>query len=194
MTKLFYDVFISHAYEDQNEFAGQLALALKKQGLKVWYSGFDLKLGTSISSSVNEALRDSKYGLVIISPVYLTKRWAMKELEALFAQETDVTRILPVLHKITVNELRVQLPIIADRYAVSSRSGMKNVVDRVLQVVKGKKAPVKKRAPGTQQKKSRRKKKDNESMNIRNAGVIVLGGSKVGNAAGGDINIRNSKK
>lgn len=193
MSKPFYDVFISHAYEDQNEFASQLALELKKKGLSVWYSGFELTLGASITTSVNEALIKSRYGVVLISPVYLTKKWAMKELEALFGQETEENRVLPVLHGMSVDTFRAKMPLLADRYAISSRRGVDYVVKRILQAIKGEAGPVKKKK--SKAKKVARRKSPPGGMNIQNAGVIVLGGTaKVGNAAGGNMSVRKRKK
>lgn len=130
-----YDVFISHAFEDKTSFVNELAMELTKSGLKVWYSGFDLKLGDSISGSINEALKRSAFGIVVISPVYLQKQWAMNELNALFAQETGQYRILPILHNITVDEIRKHFPILADRYTVSSEKGMDFIINKVLQAM-----------------------------------------------------------
>lgn len=192
MDKPFYDVFISHAYEDQNEFAGQLALSLKKKGMKVWYSGFELRLGASITTSVNEALKKSKYGIVLLSPVYFTKKWAMKELEALLVTETEGHRILPVLHGVSVETLREKMPLLADRYAVSSRCGMNYVVGKILATVNGT-SPIMKYS--RKKKKVRPPSKKQKHGTIQNAGVIVLGGkADVNNAAGGNIFIRKSKK
>lgn len=130
-----YDLFISHAFEDKNAFANDLALELTKAGLKVWYSGFELKLGDSIAGSINKALKNATFGIVVISPVYLKKRWAMNELNALLAQEAEQNRILPILHTITIDEIKVDFPILADRYAISSDQGMDLVVKKVLQVM-----------------------------------------------------------
>jgi hypothetical protein len=130
-----YDVFISHAFEDKTSFVNELAVELTKSGLKVWYSGFELKLDDSISGSVNEALKRSAFGVVVISPIYLRKQWAMNELNALFAQETGQYRILPILHNITVGEIRNHFPILADRYTVSSEKGIAFVVNKVLQAM-----------------------------------------------------------
>jgi hypothetical protein len=194
MTRIIYDVFISHAYEDQNEFAGKLAVELKRRGLKVWYSGFELRMGASIMASVNKALSESKFGVVIISPVYLTKTWAMKELESMFAQEADSKRILPVLHGMSVDTFRQKLPLLADRYAVSSRTGVSHVTDRVMQVIRGQKGKGSKPAKGIGKKK-RKKSAPRSAATISNAGVIVLGGkADVVNAAGGNIVIRKSNK
>ena len=139
MAEISYDVFISHAFEDKNDFANELALALKKKGLKVWYSGFELKLGDSIADSVNKALKGAKYGIVVISPIYLKKQWAMSEFNALLTQEAERNRILPILHNISVDEIKELLPVLADRYAVSSDKGLEFIVNKVMEVIKGEK-------------------------------------------------------
>ena len=142
---LTYDIFISHAFEDKEAFANELAMELTKSGLKVWYSGFDLKLGDSISTSINDALKKSAFGIVLISPVYFRKQWAMNELNALFAQEKGQNRILPILHNISVDEIRNHFPILADRYMISSDKGMNAVVNKILQTM----SRMKKKHPDT---------------------------------------------
>jgi hypothetical protein len=138
MTDIKYDVFISHAYEDKNTFTNELAFELKKKGLKVWYSGFELKIGDSITDSVNNALRGAKYAIVVISPVYLQKQWAMNELKALFNQDTAANRILPILHNITADEIKKYLPVMADRYAISSDKGLDFITHKIFEAVAGK--------------------------------------------------------
>jgi hypothetical protein len=138
MTATAYDVFISHAFEDKNTFTNALALALKQKGLRVWYSGFELKMGDSITSSVNNALKNVKYAVVVISPIYLEKKWAMNELQALFAGEAEHKRILPILHQISVDEIKMHLPMLADRYAIPSDRGLEVIVSKIMEVVTGK--------------------------------------------------------
>jgi hypothetical protein len=197
MTEITYDVFISHAFEDKNDFANELALALKKQGLKIWYSGFELKLGDSISDSVSNALKGSRYGIVIISPVYLEKQWAMSELKALFAQEADRNRILPILHNITVDEIKKHLPMLADRYAISSAKGMQTVVNRAMQVIKGKRKYTKKKSAKKKTAAGKRKNSAKTATAISNSGFITLGGAmnlNAANIAGRNITITDKKK
>jgi hypothetical protein len=186
-----YDLFISHAFEDKNDFTDELALELKKQGVRAWYSGFELTLGTSITSSINQALIESKYGLVIISPMYLKKQWAMKELEAFFASEQDHKRILPVLHKITPNELREKLPVFADRYAVASSIGIPNIIGYILEAIAGIHKQVSENLAA--QKKTKRKKKKKQTTPQVNAGINITNSNNltIGNAAGGNINTNN---
>jgi hypothetical protein len=137
MTEIIHDVFISHAFEDKNDFTNDLAHSLKEKGLKVWYSGFELKLGDSIANGVNNALKSSKYAVVVISPVYLEKTWAMNELQAIFAQEQNHKRILPILHHITIDEIKKHLPLIADRYAISTQKGLEFILNNIMEVIRG---------------------------------------------------------
>ncbi len=188
MEKYTYDLFISHAFEDKNDFANELALELKRKGIRVWYSGFELTIGTSISSSINKALLESEYGLVLISPTYLEKAWAMKELETLFAVEDQRKRILPVLHKISIDELRSRLPVLADRYAISSSKGIAYIVDRVIEVVHAQPKTTSIKLPN--KKKKKRKKTIPEQQHPIQAGISISNNNNtnIGNVAGGNIN------
>ena len=182
MTEISYDVFISHAFEDKNTFTNELALALKKKGLKVWYSGSELKLGDSIADSVNKALKGAKYGVVVISPIYLEKQWAMSELKALFAQEADRNRILPILYNIGMDEIKEQLPMLADRYAISSDKGLEFIVNKVLEVISGKINV----DSGSADKKRKKEKSNSDS------GFITLGSAiNEANVSDRDKNIKN---
>ncbi|MDQ3110979.1 MAG: toll/interleukin-1 receptor domain-containing protein [Bacteroidota bacterium] len=196
MTAKLYDVFISHAYEDKNEFANTLAMALKKKGLKIWYSGLELKLGDSITDNINDALKNSRFGIVLISPVYLEKKWAMNELKSLFSIEAENSHVLPILHGITINEIKKSLPVLADRFAISSDQGIQIVVNRILQAVNGKRKYTKSKnvkgkkntvAPKAKKPKSKIEK---AGVTITDSGFIMLGGNlnvKAKEVAGRDI-------
>lgn len=66
-----WDLFISHASEDKEKIARPLAEALRKEGFKVWYDEFTLKIGDSLRRSIDYGLANSRYGLVILSPNFL---------------------------------------------------------------------------------------------------------------------------
>ena len=40
-----YDVFISHASEDKDDFVRALAVELERYSVRVWYDEFSMKLG-----------------------------------------------------------------------------------------------------------------------------------------------------
>jgi hypothetical protein len=79
-----WDVFISHASEDKEDFVRPLAESLRRSGLLVWYDDFTLKVGDSLRRSIDQGLAKSRHGIVVISPNFLKKDWPQKELDPEF--------------------------------------------------------------------------------------------------------------
>src|SRR5258705_3603605 len=94
-----WDVFISHAWEDKDAVARPLAAALTASGLSVWYDELSLKIGDSLSQSINRGIAESEFGIVILSSSFLSKKWTQDELGGILAREDAGNRILlPVWH------------------------------------------------------------------------------------------------
>lgn len=131
-----HDVFISHASEDKDLFVRDLAATLRAKGLAVWYDDFALRLGDSLSASIAKGLASSTFGVVVISPHFIAKRWPQRELAALIAREDTVDKvILPIWHGVTKQDLLTHLPLLADRLAANSSDGVEAVAKRILEVV-----------------------------------------------------------
>ena len=113
-----YDVFISHASEDKEDFADSLASALEVTGLKVWYDTNELQIGDSIRGAIDRGLSESRYGLIVLSPAFFSKEWTRYELDGLVALDHDA--ILPVWHNVTRDDVLKFSPTLADRFALSS--------------------------------------------------------------------------
>lgn len=131
-----WDVFISHADEDKEDFVRPLARALQVRGLWVWFDEFTLTVGDSLRRSIDSGLARSRFGVVVISPHFLDKEWPQKELDGLTAREVDGTKvILPVWHGITAERLRARSPTLADRVAAKSTNGIDYVADKLAQTI-----------------------------------------------------------
>lgn len=116
-----YDVFISHASEDNESFVNDLVEELTKLGVKVWYDKLCIIWGDSLRSKIDEGLRNSKYGIVILSEAYIKKGWTQYELEGLFNIEmTNGKTILPIWHNITKRQVQEFSPTIAGRLAINT--------------------------------------------------------------------------
>ena len=128
-------LFISHASEDKESIAKPLAETLQEIGYEVWYDEYSLKLGDSLMKEIDKGLNSCDYGIVIISPHFLEKHWPQKELAGLVAreagEETEHKIILPVWHKISADQIREYSPTLADRVAVSTETGLDNVVREI---------------------------------------------------------------
>jgi hypothetical protein len=127
-----YDAFISHAVEDKLSVANELCIRLEQQGLKIWYSGNELRPGDSIAQRIEEGLNASRYGVVIFTPTYVSKIWALREFFALLELEKlGRKKILPILHGIKPTELAARGLEIEDRFMISTDRGMDYVVERL---------------------------------------------------------------
>ena len=84
-----YDVFVSHAWEDKESFADEFVKELNKLNLRVWYDTSQIKWGDSMRAKIDEGLKKSKFGVVVLSPDYIKegKYWTKAELDGLFQLE-----------------------------------------------------------------------------------------------------------
>lgn len=136
-SSIHYDVFISHASEDKEEIARPLSDALSAAGLGVWLDTAVLELGDSLRRKIDEGLCMCRYGVVVLSPSFLSKEWPQRELDGLFARETSTGEkaILPVLHRLTRAQLARYSPLLADRLNVLSSEGISVVASQIVAVV-----------------------------------------------------------
>ena len=86
-----WDAFISHASEDKDVVV-PLAEALRSAGLKIWLDQQVLRLGDSLREKIDEGLADSRFGIVVLSPSFLAKRWPKRELNGMMAVEESGIR------------------------------------------------------------------------------------------------------
>jgi TIR domain len=127
-----HDVFISHASEDQEAFVRPLANALAALGYRVWYSEHSLTLGDRLRRSIDQGLRESRFGVVVLSPSFFAKHWPQQELDGLVALEADGSkRILPVWHGVDGDAVARFSPTLADRFAANSDLGFDAVATEI---------------------------------------------------------------
>lgn len=120
-----YDVFVSHAWEDKESFADEFVGELRKLNLRVWYDTSQIKWGDSMRAKIDDGLKKSKFGVVILSPDYIKegKYWTKAELDGLFQLESvNGKMLLPVWHNLTKKEVMAYSPIIAGRLAMNTAS------------------------------------------------------------------------
>lgn len=131
-----WDVFISHASEDKEDLVRPLAQRLEQKDLKVWFDEFTLTVGDSLRRSIDNGLAKSRFGIVVVSPDFLRKEWPQKELDGLAAREVgEIKVILPVWHRIGAADIRRHSPMLADRLAASSSSGLDHVTEQLLKAM-----------------------------------------------------------
>ena len=131
-----WDVFISHASEDNQAVVLPLAATLQRAGLRVWLDGQELHIGDSLREKIDEGLAASRFGVVVLSPSFLAKGWPRRELNGLMAiEESGQKVILPVWHGIDKQALAAYSPILADRLAADTERGIQAVASDIIEVV-----------------------------------------------------------
>lgn len=132
-----YDVFVSHASEDKEEFVKPLVEALQGAGYKVWYDEFTLKVGDSLRRSIDNGLKNSRYGIVVFSNAFFAKNWTQYELDGLVTREMEGHKvILPIWHMVSKNQVQNYSPTLADKKAInSSLSTIEEIVVQLADVL-----------------------------------------------------------
>jgi hypothetical protein len=132
-----YDLFLSHASEDKG-IARPLYAALTAKGVSVWFDEATLELGDSLRRKIEEGLSRCRYGVVILSPRFLSKQWPQRELDGLVARETasGEKAILPVWCDLDDKMLLQYSPMLADLLAVPWEAGVDMVVEKIVRVLR----------------------------------------------------------
>jgi len=129
-------IFISHASEDKEAVATPLAELLKRRGLDVWLDQWELTLGDSLRGTIERAISQAAFGVVIVSPAYMRKLWPNRELDGLFGLETQERKlILPILHNVRHDELARNWPMLSGRLSCSTDRGLEVVADQIVTAI-----------------------------------------------------------
>lgn len=139
-----WDVFISHASEDKEEFVDPLANTLEERGLDVWYDDFQISIGDSIPEEIDKGLSESEYGVVVLSHQFFQKDWTKKELNSLISMDTaqEDNLILPVWYNITAKEVSDYSPLLASPKAITTNgTDIKQVASKITNEIDIEKEP-----------------------------------------------------
>ena len=118
-----FDVFICHASEDK-VFVAKLAKSIRAAGFEVWYDDFQLGWGDDLRSTIDDGIKRSEYGIIVLSKAFLAKKkWTEHELDGLFAKEKIGKKvILPLWYKVGREDIAEYSLPLADRLAKQSDS------------------------------------------------------------------------
>jgi hypothetical protein len=132
-----HDAFVSHASDDQEDLVRPLAVALSQRGFSIWYAEFQLKVGDSLRRSIDAGLRDSRFGIVVLSEAFFRKNWPQYELDGLVAREMNGGKvILPIWHKVTKDQVMRYSPTLADKLALNtSTMTLAEIVDGLAEAI-----------------------------------------------------------
>lgn len=114
------DLFLCHAWGDRQGSAAEFHGHLKSNGASVWFSEEDLPLGSLMIREIDKGLRNSRIGIVLVTPALIksinAEGIAEKELAVLLASR----RVIPVMHGVTFDELNNVSPMLASHAGLNT--------------------------------------------------------------------------
>lgn len=114
------DLFLCHAWNDRQGSARELHSKLLSYKATVWFSEDDLPLGSLMLREIDKGLRNSRLGIVLVTPGMLKSiegaGVAEKELSVLLATR----RVIPVLHEVTFEDLNDISPMLASHSGLTT--------------------------------------------------------------------------
>lgn len=134
-----YDVFVSHAWEDKEDFVDNFVASLRDLGVKVWYDTTQIKWGDSMRERIDDGLKKSRFGVAVISPNYIAenKYWTKAELDGLFQLESvNGKMLLPIWHNLTKQQVINYSPIIANKKAMTTATmTAQEIAEELLKII-----------------------------------------------------------
>ena len=104
--------------------------------MKVWFDEFTLHIGDKLRESIDNGLRKSKFGIVILSKNFFSKEWTNLELEGLVTLSLkNITRILPIWHEVNFDDVTFHSPMLASIKALPSSMGYDDIASKIYQVI-----------------------------------------------------------
>lgn len=132
-----WDVFISHASEDKAAVARPLRDALSRMGITVWLDEAEMRIGHSLRRRIDDGIRSSRFGVVVLSEPFFRKGWTNHELDGLVTRTVAGEQsLLPIWHDLSADEVRAFSPSLADKVAMSTEEfTIEEIAEQIADVV-----------------------------------------------------------
>src|ERR1700728_3260753 len=92
-------------------------------GFRIWFDEFELKIGDSLTESVDRGLSSSRFGIVVLSEAFFQRNWARRELAGLTTLELQYGKprfILPIWYRVTKEIVAAVSSPLADKVAIAT--------------------------------------------------------------------------
>jgi hypothetical protein len=127
-----HDLFLCHAWDDREGSAKELYGHLKANGASVWFSEEDLPLGSLMIREIDKGLRNSRVGIVLVTPALLKSIEGAGVAEKELAVLLSTRRVIPVLHGVSFDDLNNVSPMLASHTGLSTKeSSLDSVAAKV---------------------------------------------------------------
>ncbi|MGH3426815.1 MAG: toll/interleukin-1 receptor domain-containing protein, partial [Terriglobales bacterium] len=95
------------------------------------------RIGHSLRRKIDDGIRSSRFGVVILSESFFGKGWTNHELDGLVTRTVAGEQsLLPIWHDLNADEVMAYSPSIADKVAMStSQYSIKDIAEQIAEVV-----------------------------------------------------------
>lgn len=116
-----YDVFISHANVDKLDYVEELYQSISRLGINVFYDKETFEWGDNWKQKIYDGVDSSEFAIIVISDNYFGREWTERELQSFLNRQNASGEkiILPLLHGISIDDLRDHYPELGDIQAIS---------------------------------------------------------------------------
>ena len=117
-----YDLFLSHANADKKEYVDELYAAFKKLGIRIFYDKEELEWGDNWKDKILRGTEQSEFAVIVISENFFGREWTERELSEFLNRQnaSGQKTVLPLLYKISIEDLQAKYPAVADIQAIQS--------------------------------------------------------------------------
>lgn len=130
-----FDAFLSYAGED-TQIATELVGALKARGFRIWYAPINLSVGDKLLDSIEEGMRNSNSGILLISSAYLSKGWTNYEMDTLIRQHIEGDKkIIPIWHNVAKYDIEQRHTGLGGIVALRTDIGLPELILKLTKVL-----------------------------------------------------------
>ncbi|XP_004310281.1 PREDICTED: disease resistance protein At4g27190-like [Fragaria vesca subsp. vesca] len=118
-----YDVFLSFRGPDTRKgIANEICNRLRRSGIKTFMDEHGLQVGDVISPTLIQAIKESRFAIVIFSQNYASSAWCLEELLEICLSMED-NRILPLFYHVDPTDVRYQKRSFEEAFSKHDTSG-----------------------------------------------------------------------
>jgi TIR domain len=127
-------IFISYSHQDR-EFVDRLALQLVQNRINVWVDRWELNVGDSLLSRIQDAITGASALLVVLSRASVSSAWVEKEINSGLVRELEEHRVivLPVLIEDCQIPVFLREKVYAD-FRSNFDAGLKRILESVARI------------------------------------------------------------
>jgi len=133
-----YDLFLSFPDEDKS-LATELFNCLQGETLRTWFSQHDLRKGSSIIATINQAILESRNAVILLTPNTLAenRHFPLLEIYALLNQHmyNDLEKIFIIYHGVHHGVVVQHFPLLADYYSFSTQQGLEGIAGEIAELI-----------------------------------------------------------